>query len=345
MNIDQAVAEFNLRQKKFLKQVEKGIRSLVKNTSKTECLSVIATSSSRKQTRYQPWGSAWRKRFRAVRKHKSHDPEVPTFPEYDGETLDSPLSKPIQNKVQELYRQFYQQNSDIVNGLIADRLRHRPDVQQAIQLQIIAAIRSSVAPVSTEIYEHIAHHIVQVLTGEVPAQVASIAGDAAVNMTTDIALSAIAGAMVHSLNSALCMFVLKTVGSATVQGAMSGTAALIGKAVMAGVITTASTQAAVHGSAATFTLGAYFILLPIVVGIVTYQVYRFPSKLGKRIAKQVCNKLKGKYESTNRGMLTTVLDEVFKDGRRDIWEGVLSDGFVKRELEKLKEGLMSEKGM
>ncbi|KPI41795.1 putative transcriptional regulatory protein [Cyphellophora attinorum] len=343
LSIDAAVAEFNLRQEKFLRQVRKEIRSLVKNTSKTECLSVIATGPSGAPKLHKPWGRAWQRRFWAVRKHKSENPSEPSFPVYDGETLDSPLSTPIQNKVQDVYRQFYRQNSDIVDGLIAHHLYRHPDVQEAVTIHIAAAIRSSVAPVSKEIYDNIARHIVQALTGEVPTAAAGLAGDATASMTTDIALSVIAGAMVHAFHSVLNTFVFKTVATTTMHTAGTSLTYIVAKAVMAGLVTTASTHAAAHGSAATFTCGAYLAMLPLVLGIVAYQVYRFPSKLGKKIAAQVCNNLRGEYEATNRRRLSALLVEALKDGGKDIWDAMLNDSRVKSELEIFMRGLMNEK--
>jgi hypothetical protein len=69
----------------------------------------------------------------------------------------------------------------------------------------------------------------------------------------------------------------------------------------------------------------WFLLLPVTLGIVAWQIHRFPKKMGKKVAKQVKKIMKGDFDSRNRTALEMMVQDMLKDNAKAVCKRIVLD--------------------
>lgn len=302
------------------------VKELVADRSKSDCTAVVAISSSGQRTVHRAWKGQWRRRVWAIIWHKDRGySEKPSLPRYAGEDLDSYLSEPILEKVTEIHSQFLAEHGDVIEKHLLERVHQNPHIQRVIARHTVSTLRAAMEPLTDEMYKTLVHLIQLQLSGQVTGELGHQTGDVITHLLTDTTLSAFATALLHAFHGALGKFGLMSLIAGTFYNSYMSAGTIIAKAVIAGSVTTGGTALATHGSGAVCAAPLWLLLLPVVVGIVAWQIHRFPKKMGKKVAKQVKKIMKGDFDSRNRTALEMMVQDMLKDNAEKVCESIVYD--------------------
>jgi hypothetical protein len=321
LTLDEAVVELHRDRKKFFKLVQRNIRELVAEKSHKECTTIIGTKQNGERKEYEPWARKWQKRVWKMMWYKQKKHEKPALPDYCGEKLDSLLSEPIVNRVGELHREFMQEHSEVLRLYAMDRIRDSPQLQRVIAVSAISALRSAAEPITEEIKKT----FVEVIMMELSGQVADTMGGAVTHLLNDAAIAAFSSVLVSAFHGVLGKAVFSCVTHASFHSGGWSAFVAIAKTVIASMLATGGTAVAAHGPAAVAAAPIYFFLIPIVILVVAWQIYNFPSRMGKKVGEKVVKILKGDFDSRNRSALQMTVEEMLRDNAKLVCKEFASD--------------------
>lgn len=259
----------------------------------------------------------------------SEKPSLPVYPK-TGETLDSVLSAPIVAKVEQIHAEFMAQHGDIINKHVMDRIRENSQIQLVIAQYTVSTLRSAIAPVTEEIYKAMLELIQHYLSGQIIG--ARPTGDVLMQVLSDATLAAFTTALLHTFHGTLGKVILKTILAGTVHSTYTTGGTLIAKAAITGMVTTGGTALVAHGSGLVIGAPVLVFLAPILIGIVWWQVHRFPRKMGRKVAKKVKKIMKGDFDDRNRSALQRIVEETLKDNARQFCKGIMHDSVLAETL-------------
>jgi hypothetical protein len=251
--------------------------------------------------------------------------EKPSLPVYakTGETLDSVLSAPIVAKVEQVHAEFMAQHGNIINKHVMDRIRENPQIQLVIAQYTVSTLRHAIAPLTEELYKAMLDLIQQYLSGQIIG--ARPTGDVLMQILSDATLAAFTTALLHTFHGTLGKVVLKTILAGTIHSTYTTGGTLIAKAAITGMVTTGGTALAAHGSGLVAGAPVLVFLAPIVLGIVWWQVHRFPRKMGRKVAKKVKKIMKGDFDERNRTAIQLIVEDTLRDNARQLCKGIVHD--------------------
>ncbi|MEO1256556.1 MAG: hypothetical protein AAFY41_16940, partial [Bacteroidota bacterium] len=80
------------------------------------------------------------------------------------------------------------------------------------------------------------------------------------------------------------------------------------------------------------------VLIPIVAGIIAYDLHHLPKKLGKKVSQSVNEKLSGEYKKINEQVVSKIYEEFSKTGVEVLAERMGKNSKLEKEI-----GLLLEK--
>ena len=317
MSINQGVAELNKYKAQFLDKIEIEIWSLIKNSQIRNVTGIVA--GGREYRCLPTKDSGYIHRFAAMMRHKdepgSDNPQLPT---YNGEELDSWLSKPIMARVEKLYTEFVNEHSEIRGKIMLEKLRNHPTAYKRVGQQFAKSLQESGEPLTEEMCKALVHIISEQLSNHSMDQLGQQLGHALMHVGGTSAITTFSTSLVQSMGSALGKVMIKIAGKMTFKTAMKTAGKKIAWVTFTGVV---STCAALGGktlalkgfglAAAIVSHGAILIIIGVVAAM---EAHKFTGKVADKIAPEVRNILAGRFESNNRSMLEMVGKDFLKDG-------------------------------
>lgn len=273
---------------------------------------------------------AWVKCFTAMIKHKG-----PELPKYKDTYLDSYLSQPILQRVQEIWAEFMKDHSEVVSATTVKMLANDPNIARKLAEQIVSSMQAAGKPMTDELRQN----IVQFLTEQVSGHVA---GESVNQMTTQVGHAAghaamhsiaagVGAALMHALAVALAHSIAHAgLTTAAKSAAMSVAGHMIAHTVIATSVTALLTTLGISVSGAAYA----FVLLPIVIAFATYEAHEFPEKLAKKVAPAVALSVTGKFREGNKSTLEKIFQDAVKGKLQALAETIVADSDLVQEIVK-----------
>lgn len=246
----------------------------------------------------------------------------PNAPKFHGTEIDSFLTLPITQRVQELWIDFIQQNQELISESTIRMVFSDSVILNNLAEQIVLAIRDAGKDAGKEI-----------LDDQVRTLVKQKLGAAVVTGTGTLAGKAAAGAFGQTLAQAFTAGMAKILAPKTL-------AAIVGKvfftvigkmAIKKALISLAKTVAAAYGVTLTGAALAKF-LIPFVLGYAAYEIIQLPKKLGARIAPVVAKEIMSNFRETNENLLKKLCQDGAKEILKTVPMAIVGDKEVMQEI-------------
>jgi hypothetical protein len=264
LTLDEAVLELNRYRRAFLKQVQRQVKELIAKKSKRECTAIVATDSSGRRTTWTACERGWRRRaWYMIRKGDGGDPEKPSLPLYEGEHLDSSLSAPIVEKVNEIHAQFLAQHGDVIVKHMMERIRYNPQLQRVIAIHTVSTLRDAARPLTDEMKNIVFNLVLLELSGQVTDEVSSQMGDIMLQVVGGATLSAFNSALLHAFHGALGKVVHSLLLTSAFHSGYTSAGLVIAKAVILGSVASGGTALAAHSTGAVCTVSLASFCCPL----------------------------------------------------------------------------------
>lgn len=159
-----ALSELRCYETQFLDKVESNVSYLIRNSGKRDCTAIVACNlSTGTRIEYRVLEGGFGRRFKAMLKYEG---PAGTLSKFDGEELDSWLSGPIIEMVQDLYAEFLKEHGPgrwQIRYLV-ERLRSNPTTYRAFAQQFAQSTLNLVQPFTKEMVKALAHLVYQQLS-------------------------------------------------------------------------------------------------------------------------------------------------------------------------------------
>lgn len=326
--MDEVLSILNKRKEAFLNCVESDVRNYIESTGK-QCIAVVEKAPNGGAI-LKTWqvhldddlGDFCKVLYKFVRKQQ-----------YNGHDLDSALTEPISNLVETAYQEFYKSESEAISSgmlvmLAADELKLVSFVDRItdialeqfsnqVKKQVVHLVVHQVKEsVNQGTLHSVGHHIGHLAATTAGTQVAVI--------VAHLLLKLLAANIGHAVAKLLASSFLKKV-----------LAILIKKFVLAAVTTAVLQFLAAHVGVAVGGSTIMWIVMPLLIGYIGYQIATFPKKLGEKVSKNIREELESKFESTNKTVLEKIFESVF--GGNDLVQAIAKDEEFQNMLRKLGE--------
>jgi hypothetical protein len=228
---------------------------------------------------------------------------------YNGHKLESALTDPIVEIVQDKYSEYFESHSGDISEALMKML-----VEDKVVLQsFLGMVTDKIAPKLTayarkKLVHALMHHIQQslsqsshhMISQQVTHLTATATGHQVAIVVSHLLLKLVALNLKYLITKLL-----------TTAAAKEIIFVLVKKYVAAAILAAVVHFLAAHLGMAT---GAsiMWVLLPIMVGILARQIYLFPKKLGSNVSQSVKAELSGKFRDVNKTALQTIFDEAFR---------------------------------
>lgn len=328
--VNDVLAKLATKKTDFLDSIKRDIDGYISNLSIRDCLTIVMRNSSGVAV------STWYPK-------EALDGYLPRFiafirkKKYDGYVVDSYLTDKVVAIVTKHFQRFYTDNTDLLSKTVYENLLKDAVFVNTLCQHIIdasnstlpAAIRSKLVSVlihkleeglSTDIVSSTAHSIATMTT-----QVVGVA--TAIPITKTIA-------MVLMKNCAVAMkgIVAKILASSAFKTMLAATVKkMVAVKVLGALITFVGAKIGLGGGG--FALG--WVIWPLLVGFIAYEVHTLPGKLGKKISVEVCNELNGQYQYVNRQVVSQIVIGIVKSGASVFAQDIAQDEDMKAVLSKL----------
>jgi hypothetical protein len=142
----------------------------------------------------------------------------------------------------------------------------------------------------------------------------------------------VANLLLKLLAANIAHLVAKLLASALLKKVL---AVLIKKFVLAAVTTTVVQFLATHVGAAVGGSTIMFIVMPLLIAYIGYQIATFPEMLSEKVSKKIRKELESKFESTNKTILEKIFHTVF--GGNELVQAIANDEEFRNMLRNLGE--------
>ncbi len=318
------IKELGSHKSQFLDQVQRKIYNNIASLSSADCLTIVEKKSYYDKT-WEPSDSldGYIPRFIAFLRKKN----------YDGNELDSILTDKVVGIVVSTYNSFVQEHKDIFikpileetfkNNLIANTIakqaveRWKSTVPQAIKQKLVTAL---VHKIEDSISTNIVH-----ASSDAVATAASkiIATTATIPITKSIAIM---------LSKHMALF-LKVVVSKVLASAAFKTmmATMVKKFVAVKVLSIIITS--IGAKLAGISIG--WILAPLILAFIAYEVSTLPRKMAKSISEAVVMELDREYNGLNTTISTSIVAELSGSAMSTFIGDVIQDASMKELIDSL----------
>jgi hypothetical protein len=247
--------------------------------------------------------------------------DLPATKKHKGHELDSALTDPITERVQDAYRDFYQSESDAISsGMLTALAEH--DVKLTSFLDRIADI--ALGKFSSKVKKQIVHLVADQIRESVQQGTLHTMGHQIGHITATAAGTQVAAVVAHTLIKLMAANVGQIVAHLLAMGFVQKMLMLIAKKIIVEAILSAVLHfLAVHVGAAVGSTTLMFVVAPLLAIYIGYKVYTFPAKTGEEVSKSVRNELAQNFESINRTMLEKIFHRVF--GGNELVQAIAMD--------------------
>lgn len=320
MSVNDGVAELNKYKTQFLDQVESEIWTLIKYSQKRDVTAIVAGGREyRIHTQgFMSKDSGYLHRFAAMMKYKDQSPSTTSgLPTYEGEELDSWLTKRITTKVDELYLKFFGEHADIRGKVMLQRLRDNPIAYKLVGQQFATSVRESGEPLTEEMCKALTHLISEQLSNHTMDQLGQQLGHALLHVGGTSIISTFASTLAHTLTTTVGKLVVKIAAKVSFKTAMKAAGKKIGMVAVTGIVTTCASvggkAVAAKGFGLIGAVIAHAAIPLIIAAVVAMEAAKFTGKVADKIAPEVRSVLAGDFEAKNRSMLEMIGRDSLED--------------------------------
>jgi hypothetical protein len=331
-NMDDVIVLLNERKEAFLDDIESDVRIYIKSTGK-QCIAIVEKNSS-SGVILKTWevhlnddlSDFCKVLYKFVRKEQYH-----------GNDLDSALTEPIANMVETAYQEFYKSESEAISRgmlvmLAADELNLCSFIDRIADI----ALHQFSKQVRKQVVHMLIHQIEENVNQGTLHSVGQHVGHLAVATAGTQVTTIVAHLLLKLLAANIAHLVAKLLGSALLKKVL---AVLIKKFVLAAVTTTVVQFLATHVGAAVGGSTIMFIVMPLLIAYIGYQISTFPEMLSKKVSKKIREELESKFESTNKTILEEIFHTVF--GGNELVQAIANDEEFRNMLRNLGEEIQA----
>lgn len=230
--------------------------------------------------------------------------------QYKGHDLDSALTEPITNLVQDRYNEVYESESEAISSGMLTALA-TDDVKLKDFLDRIADI--ALSKCSKRVKQHVVHMVADQIRESVQQGTLHTIGQQISHITATTASTQVAAVITHMLIKLLAANIGHIIAHLLAMGFIQKMLMLIAKKIIVGAVLSAILHfLAVQVGAAVGSTSVMWILAPMLAAYIGYKVMTFPEKIGKEVSKSVRKELAENFESINRTMLEKIFARVFE---------------------------------
>lgn len=293
----------------FLDDVEKTVRSYIRGTGK-QCIAVVEKIPTGRQEadgspeyRLSKHPVEFNADFIKVLYKSKHPVELNTDfikvlykfmrrKTYNGHEIDSTLTKPVLDIIEEKYVALYKKHGDMISTQVVEML-----VKDNVLLN------SFVTRLEDKIVKDLSKTACAILVLLIVDQIQSAASS---TVGTQVAHAA-GHQLLHIIASHLAQIIAKFLASTAFHKIMT---VVVHKLVIVIITTVILKFLALHIVVAVTASAFMWIVIPIVIIIIAEQIKDFPEKLSKKVSAKVRSHLAKSFQSTNQSVLKAVFDEV-----------------------------------
>lgn len=324
--IDDLKSKLDDKKEEFLAEVHSEVASYIRRQG-SGCLTLVERRSSRDVTWELAATPAYVKRLIAFCRERP----------YDGNQLDSALTRPVADRVAQQFESLYEDSSDglaeaVLQFIMEDKvLSHSmADAVFASSAYAGSALRNRAASMLVDQIRHFMHtsagHSITTFVGK------SVA--ATVSKPIGMKMAAL---IIKSLSTQLKVVIAKVIASGALKGII---AAAVKKFVIFAVA-----GAVVKAIAAKFgisTMAAFaWVLIPVIAAYIIYEIHTFPRHLGEKVADQVVEELSERYGEVNQEACDKIISQIFDTGIAVIMRPIADS----EEVQGLLKQFMEEAGL
>jgi hypothetical protein len=295
----------------FIEELKERIYNKIRFTSRLDCTAILERVDEKTTWTWRiSEGKPYAKRFV---KFIRTDVEKRS---YDGHELDSYLSGPIAEIVQDEYSKYITKNIDEVGKAVLSMIAQDNTILNSLRRQIAMNLKNSTTPLTNHAINQLTDALMQSL---------DISDQAAANLGHHIS-GAVGSATGHHVIALVAHSLTGVVGTTIAQmiGKFLATAAgkhlmmmivkkVAVKAVVSGVVVLLASACGVAASGALI----WWIVLPLVAAFAAYEAYEFPEKLGKKVSKKVADDMNGDLRNRNDELIKSIFKDMTKAGCQD----------------------------
>ncbi|KAH9952642.1 hypothetical protein BC827DRAFT_239954 [Russula dissimulans] len=247
---------------------------------------------------------------------------------HEGYELDSALTAPILNIIQQKFVDLYKVHGREVSDEFFKALRNSDILLESFIRRLSNSVSSKISkPAQKQIVHLIAHQTHDaVSSGTVHTIDHHIAHFASTAVGSQVMLLA-AKVLVHAFATNIGHILVKFMASAAFKNVVH---ALVHKMVMGVIVSTVVKFLAASFGGAVGVGSLSFILFPIMAGVIYAQAKAFPSKLGREVSKSVRDYLSSEFDGMNREILEDVFWKIFQG--EELLEAIAADKDIREML-------------
>jgi hypothetical protein len=236
---------------------------------------------------------------------------------FQGYELDSSLTVPIVDIVTSRFEAFYQENNEHINDAFLEALAQDSTIINGIVDKIIEKTlknKSAAHPGQQPITPAILTKITSLVVTQLHAIVHSQAGEPSVDTIKQAIASGVARPIVKTIAIVMVKLLSVHIGAILIKTLSTGAVKkLLVIVLLSTMIKAVTTKLGI--SAGTIYIA---ILIPVIIGYITYEVHTFPPKLSKKVATKVHQALESSFDKTNRD----IVEEIFRELPHFDFEGI-----------------------
>jgi hypothetical protein len=301
----------------FLDDLERSIHSYIVGTG-SQCIAIVQKIPKKGSTDADPLATRY-----DLRKYDFDMDDLGDFvkvlfkfmtkKKHEGHELDSALTAPILDIIQQKFADLYEAHGQEISGELLHALRNNNVLLESFISRLSDAVSSNSSKMSKKAQKEIVHLLAHQTHDGVTSRTAHVIGHQIAHFSTtavgtQVTLMA-AKVLAHTLAANIGHILSKFMASAAFKNVLSS---VIHKMVVQVILV-----AVVNFLAPIFGLSVgagvlAFILLPIMAGSIYRQAKGFPSKLGEEVSKSVRDQLSLQFESMNEMILKDTFQKIFQ---------------------------------
>ncbi len=326
--IQDLVNSLGAKKTDFLDSVESAVKLYISRQSFKDCLTFVAiTDSGNIGSFHRPEGTITY--LNCLQKFCARE-------KYNGQILDSYLTEGIVSRVTIKFQKFYEGNSDEISTSITRVITQDKVFLKSLSEQIFDYAKADVPKfVRNKAAALLLANLEQVFNTSIAKTSANIVNTAVTKTIT----ASVGTPIVKKVATIVVKFVtlhfkgliIAAFKSAAIKSAV---AVLVKKyavaAFLAAFVKIISAKLAL-GTTATFT----WVVLPILIGYLSWEAYFLPNKLGEKVSLKIRAELDSNFDGMNRDIVNTALTDILESGVAGMAANISSEPEAKEALDAL----------
>ncbi|MCM1108891.1 MAG: hypothetical protein NC388_07535 [Clostridium sp.] len=331
-NINEIVQKLGNKKKGFLDSVESAINSHISNRSWQDCLTIVLrnTDGNISSTWYpSEVMSGYTPRFISFLRKKK----------YNGYAVDSVLTDDIVQLVTNKFSSFYKDNTECISKSLLDQLLKDHIFVEQLSKQMIEISNGTLpSAVKSQMTSAIIHHLEKTLNVDITDTCGHIITTSTSHIVAFAAALPISKAMVAVMAKSLAVSmktVIAKVLASTAMKTMMMTA--VKKIVVAKILAATITLVGAHLGG----ISIAWIIAPLLLAFITYEVSNLPSKMGKKVSEAVRIELNGEFDNINTNIVQQIVSSFSTSIIGTLASDIANNEEIKELLKNGKEELIS----